>query len=228
MGKRRKKRTMKIKKSVCVGAHTQGPQPKNLHISIVRCGPRKSQEKRGFLPRKSLVKDINFSDRDRKMAVMERKTRAGRTITTQQYTKPAEHKGKRERKNGGTSEAQKAGNMRRAVMMLTWLMNANFQDGDLLVTLDYKRERRPEDSIRMNKDFTNFYKPPETETEESRPAAAQVHPGGGGGEQGGKAPPHAPPVYGPADTEKLLAGGRGACGSPVYGWQTTGRSQNIL
>lgn len=91
------------------------------------------------------------------MAVMERKTRAGRTITIQQYAKPAEHKGKRERKNGGTSEAQKAGNMRRAVMMLTWLMNANFQDGDLLVTLDYKKERRPEDSIRMNKDFTNFY-----------------------------------------------------------------------
>ena len=45
------------------------------------------------------------------MAVMERKTRAGRTITYQQYARPAKHTGKRERRGEGTSEAQKAGNM---------------------------------------------------------------------------------------------------------------------
>ena len=42
-------------------------------------------------------------------------------------------------------------------MKLTWLMNANFSDGDLLVTLDYQRKNRPEDSAQMNRDFTNFY-----------------------------------------------------------------------
>ena len=91
------------------------------------------------------------------MAVVERKTKAGRTVTVQQYTRPGKHIGKRERKGEGTSQAQKEGNIRRAVMKLTWLMNANFSDGDLLVTLDYQKKNRPEDSTRMNKDFTNFY-----------------------------------------------------------------------
>ncbi len=91
------------------------------------------------------------------MATIERKTKAGRTITVQQYKKPGKHKGKRERKTGGTSKAQKEGNIRRAIMNLTWLMNENFSDGDLLVTLDYKKENRPGDSAQMNKDFRNFY-----------------------------------------------------------------------
>ena len=69
------------------------------------------------------------------MAVVERKTKAGRTVTVQQYTRPGKHIGKRERKGEGTSPAQKEGNIRRAVMKLTWLMNANFSDGDLLVTV---------------------------------------------------------------------------------------------
>lgn len=47
--------------------------------------------------------------------------------------------------------------MRRAVLQLTWLMNANFQDGDYLVTLDYQKAERPKDRERMNKDFTNFW-----------------------------------------------------------------------
>lgn len=89
--------------------------------------------------------------------VVEKRTRAGRTITVQQYRKPGRHKGKREKGEGITTQAQKAGNMRRAVLQLTWLMNTNFQDGDYLVTLDYKKEARPRDRERMNKDFTNFW-----------------------------------------------------------------------
>lgn len=41
--------------------------------------------------------------------------------------------------------------------MLGWIMAENFKDGDLLVTLDYKKENRPEGSDRMQKDFKNFY-----------------------------------------------------------------------
>ena len=91
------------------------------------------------------------------MAVVERKTKAGKTLTVQQYVRPGKHKGKRARKGEGTIPAQKEGNIRRAVMKLTWLMNENFSDGDLLVTLDYQKKNRPADSVQMNRDFTNFY-----------------------------------------------------------------------
>ncbi len=56
-----------------------------------------------------------------------------------------------------TSEAQRQGNLRRSTVMLTLAMNENFRDGDLMVTLDYRRESRPEDSLRMHRDFRNFW-----------------------------------------------------------------------
>lgn len=89
--------------------------------------------------------------------VTERRTKAGTTIGVCQYRKAGNHKGKREKKGNETSQAQKEGNLRRATMNLTWLLNTNFRDGDILVTLDYKKENSPKDSERMNKDFTNFY-----------------------------------------------------------------------
>lgn len=91
------------------------------------------------------------------MSVIEKRVKAGRTVTVLQSRKAGNHTAPRADKSGVTSLAQKEGNHRRAVNMLTWLMNTNFQDGDLLVTLDYKRELRPKDSERTHKDFKNFY-----------------------------------------------------------------------
>ena len=91
------------------------------------------------------------------MAVAEKRVKAGRTVTVLQGQRRTGRKGPREKKENGTTPAQKEGNLRRATQMLGWLMAENFKDGDLLVTLDYKKENRPEGSDRMQKDFKNFY-----------------------------------------------------------------------
>lgn len=91
------------------------------------------------------------------MAVVEKRIKAGRTVTVLQGQRRTGRKGPREKKKNGTTPAQKEGNLRRATQMLGWLMAENFKDGDLLVTLDYKKENRPEGSDRMQKDFKNFY-----------------------------------------------------------------------
>ena len=90
------------------------------------------------------------------MAVVEKRVKAGRTVTVLQGQRRTGRKGPREKRENGTTPAQKEGNLRRATQMLGWLMAENFKDGDLLVTLDYK-ENRPEGSDRMQKDFKNFY-----------------------------------------------------------------------
>lgn len=87
---------------------------------------------------------------------IEKRTRAGTTITVEQYRKVDAGKGDRETREGGTTKAQRECNLRRAVKRLMWLMNANFRDGDLLVTLDYRKSERPESTERMNKDAVNF------------------------------------------------------------------------
>lgn len=91
------------------------------------------------------------------MAVVEKRIKAGRTVTVLQGQRRTGRKGPREKRKNGTTPAQKEGNLRRATQMLGWLMAENFKDGDLLVTLDYKKENRPEGSDRMQKDFKNFY-----------------------------------------------------------------------
>ena len=116
---------------------------------------KKSRKKREN-PLKSLVKDINDRGTD-DMAVVEKRIKAGRTVTVLQGQRRTGRKGPREKKKNGTTPAQKEGNLRRATQMLGWLMAENFKDGDLLVTLDYKKENRPEGSDRMQKDFKNFY-----------------------------------------------------------------------
>lgn len=135
-------------------------RPKTIDINdinIISLQAAEVKQKAGIFPLYSLVKDINEWSTGREMAINEKRTKAGRTVTVQQYRKAGNHKGKRAKKGTGTTPAQKEGNFRRAVMMLTWLMNANYQDGDLLVTLDYKREYRPQDSAQMNRDFNNFF-----------------------------------------------------------------------
>lgn len=59
---------------------------------------------------------------------------------------PGEH---REKKGKPTSEAQKKVNRRKAERELRRLMNANFEDGDYLVRLDFFKENVPPDGKRM-------------------------------------------------------------------------------
>ena len=59
---------------------------------------------------------------------------------------PGEH---REKKEKPTSEAQKKVNRRKAERELRRSMNANFEDGDYLVRLDFFKENAPPDGKRM-------------------------------------------------------------------------------
>lgn len=76
---------------------------------------------------------------------------AGKTIEVNKYYSYRKHsKGeKREKKENPTSEAQKKVNQRKAAKELRRLMNANFEDGDLLVRLDYFKQNAPPGSRQM-------------------------------------------------------------------------------
>ena len=81
---------------------------------------------------------------------------AGKTIEVNKYYSYRHHsKGeKRGKKENPTSEAQKKVNQRKASKELRRLMNANFEDGDLLVRLDFFKEKVME---QINKDFQLLY-----------------------------------------------------------------------
>lgn len=76
---------------------------------------------------------------------------AGDTIEVCKYYSYRTHtKGeKRAKKEKETSEAQKKVNQRKAEKEIRRLMNANFQDGDLLVRLDFFKEQLPDGSEQM-------------------------------------------------------------------------------
>ncbi len=76
---------------------------------------------------------------------------AGKTFEVCKYYSYRFHvKGeKRSGKEIPTSEAQKRVNQRKAAKDLRRLMNANFEDGDLLVRLDFFRENAPPGSRQM-------------------------------------------------------------------------------
>lgn len=76
---------------------------------------------------------------------------AGKTIEVTKYYSVRWHcKGeKRDPKEEESSEAQKKINQRRASTTLRRLMNHNFQDGDLLVRLDFSKESFPSGSEDM-------------------------------------------------------------------------------
>lgn len=57
---------------------------------------------------------------------------------------------KRSVKENPTIESQEKINQRKAVVCLRRLLNHNFQDGDLLVRLDFKKEERPAGSKEMH------------------------------------------------------------------------------
>lgn len=85
------------------------------------------------------------------MPYMEETCVAGKTIEVNKYYSYRAHeKGeKRARKEKQTSEAQKKVNQRKASKELRRLMNANFEDGDILVRLDFFKENAPPGSEKL-------------------------------------------------------------------------------
>lgn len=85
------------------------------------------------------------------MPYIEERCVAGKTIEVSKYYSVRWHsKGeKREAKQGITSEAQKRVNQRKASTKLRRLMNANFEDGDLLIRLDFHKAYFPNGSLDM-------------------------------------------------------------------------------
>lgn len=85
------------------------------------------------------------------MPYIEERCVAGKTIEVSKYYSVRWHsKGeKREAKQGITSEAQKRVNQRKASTKLRRLMNANFEDGDLLIRLDFHKAYFPSGSLDM-------------------------------------------------------------------------------
>lgn len=83
---------------------------------------------------------------------------AGKTIEVNKYYSYRYHSPgeKRSKKEKPSSEAQKKVNQRKAAKELRRLMNANFEDGDLLVRLDFFKELFPEGSERMQKLMQKF------------------------------------------------------------------------
>lgn len=76
---------------------------------------------------------------------------AGKTIEVSKYYSVKWHSAgeKRQPRSKEMTEAQKRANQRHASTTLRRLMNTNFQDGDLLVRLDFSKEHFPEGSEAM-------------------------------------------------------------------------------
>jgi hypothetical protein len=85
---------------------------------------------------------------------------AGKTIEICKYHSSRIHpRGeKRGAREHPTSEAQKRVNQRKAEKKLRRLMNHNFQDGDLLVRLDFFKELRPKGSKEMQECISDAVK----------------------------------------------------------------------
>ena len=66
--------------------------------------------------------------------------------------------GKRNSKENPTPESQIKVNLRIASKKLRRLLNANFQDGDFLLTLSYRKENRPSGSEEMQEHIKGFLK----------------------------------------------------------------------
>ncbi|MDE7298247.1 MAG: hypothetical protein K2N94_05390 [Lachnospiraceae bacterium] len=94
------------------------------------------------------------------MAYIRETCAAGKTFEVRKYYsyRCPRKGGRRERKERPTCEAQARVNRRKAARELRRLMNANFQDGDLLVRLDFCKTDLPEDSSRMQEYMGTFLK----------------------------------------------------------------------
>lgn len=97
------------------------------------------------------LKILSIRQGETSMPYIEEVCVAGKTIEVNKYYSYRHHsKGeKRGKKENPTSEAQKKVNQRKASKELRRLMNANFEDGDLLVRLDFFKENAPPGSEKM-------------------------------------------------------------------------------
>lgn len=84
---------------------------------------------------------------------------AGRTMEVCKYHSPScRPKGmKRAKKEKLTKEEQFRVNERQAEKKLRRLINNNYEPGDYHLVLTYRKEERPEDEDRMEKDIRNFH-----------------------------------------------------------------------
>lgn len=78
-----------------------------------------------------------------------------RKYFTYRYNKKGE---RRNKKSNKTTNTQEKVNLRQASMKLRRKLNCNFQDGDYLVTYDYRKEERPNDSREMTGHMSSFLK----------------------------------------------------------------------
>lgn len=94
------------------------------------------------------------------MPYMEERCRAGKIIEICKYHTARWNckGGHRKKKDTPTIEAQIKVNLRLAAKKLRRLLAANFVDGDILLTLDYKKELRPGSSTEMQDDMKAFLK----------------------------------------------------------------------
>jgi len=83
-------------------------------------------------------------------------TRAGDILYLASYPVWDTQTGKRAAGIRPTKAAQRKVNDRRAKLKLEQLINANFGDGDLLITCTYRDDRQPEDAERARKDIRNY------------------------------------------------------------------------
>lgn len=92
------------------------------------------------------------------MSYIHEKCVAGNTIEHRFYYTFYEHpKGaKRNAKKNETPDRIKRSNLRKAETALRRLMNANFKDGDFLLTLDFCKVKKPADSKEMQSEISNF------------------------------------------------------------------------
>lgn len=73
------------------------------------------------------------------------------------YTKYEGSHKRREKRAAKTTEQMEKENYRNAVKKLTRILNCNFRDGDLWVTLTYRKDKRPDPAV-AKKQFGNFIK----------------------------------------------------------------------
>ena len=114
---------------------------------------------KGFRTLKQLGKAIIFRDGGNMPYILEICI-AGKTKEVSKYHSSRwKIKGeKRNKKKKKTTNTQEKINLRLAAKNLRRKMNHNFEDGDYLVTFDFRKEERPESSKEMTRCMSNFLK----------------------------------------------------------------------
>lgn len=113
--------------------------------------PKKARKIGASKPLALLLKVLSIRPTGGTMPYIKEICVAGKTIeVSKYYTARWGAKGEKRKERGeSSSEAQKAINQRKAEKDLRRILNTNFSDGDLLVRLDFARERAPTGSTDM-------------------------------------------------------------------------------